>query len=157
MVILALLRREDMYGYQLVQETEKKQRRQADHSRGITLPCTLPACGARFFSDRRVVDTGIYRDNPRCIPYRTNGGDREWAIVITHFGAPIYLPCSRKLKSIILHEIKGKITSYREENPDADYPQIESHFGMPWTIAAAYVDDMNTEELIHTLHIRKKW
>lgn len=67
-----------------------------------------------------------------------------------------YLPCSRKLKNKILQEIKGNVTAYLEEHPQATISDIESHFGTPRSIAAAYVDDMNTEELIHALHIRKK-
>lgn len=83
-------------------------------------------------------------------------GNRDSALRRYYRTVYVYLPCSRKLKKKILYEIKGNITAYLEENPDADYSQIESHFGTPRSIAAAYVDDMNTEELIHALHIRKK-
>lgn len=83
-------------------------------------------------------------------------GNRDSALRRYYRTVYKYLPCSRKLKHKILCEIKGNITAYLVENPDADYSQIESHFGTPRSIAAAYVDDMNTEELIHALHIRKK-
>ena len=67
-----------------------------------------------------------------------------------------YLPCSRKVKQQILKEIQGNMNAYLEENPKADYAQIEAHFGSPQNIAAAYVDDMDTQELLRTLLIRKK-
>lgn len=67
-----------------------------------------------------------------------------------------YLPCSRKVKKQILKEIQGNVNAYLEENPKADYAQIEVRFGSPKSIAAAYVDDMDTQELLHALHIRNK-
>lgn len=67
-----------------------------------------------------------------------------------------YLPCSRKVKKRILEEIYRNVNAYLDENPEADYAQIEVRFGSPKRIAAAYVDDMDTQELLRTLLIRKK-
>ena len=67
-----------------------------------------------------------------------------------------YLPCSRKHKDRILNEIRTNILQYLEENPEVDFAGIQAHFGTPKTIAAAYVDDMDTEELLHALRVRKK-
>lgn len=67
-----------------------------------------------------------------------------------------YLPCSGKLKKQILMEIRTNISHYLEEFPDAEFPQIEARFGSPQSIAAAYVDDMNTQELLSALRIRRK-
>lgn len=68
-----------------------------------------------------------------------------------------YLPCSRKQKRRILDEIRERVNIYLEECPEADYDQIEARFGTPQTIAAAYVDDMNTSELLTALGIRRKF
>lgn len=67
-----------------------------------------------------------------------------------------YLPCSGKLKKQILMEIRANISHYLEEFPEAEFPQIETRFGTPQSIAAAYVEDMNTQELLHALRIRRK-
>lgn len=67
-----------------------------------------------------------------------------------------FLPCAGKLKKRILFEIQSNVNKYLENCPDADIQQIEGHFGSPQSIAAAYVDDMNTEELLQALCIRKK-
>lgn len=67
-----------------------------------------------------------------------------------------YLPCSGKLKKQILMEIRTNISNYLEEFPAAEFSQIEARFGTPKSIAAAYVDDMDTQELLHALRIRRK-
>lgn len=67
-----------------------------------------------------------------------------------------YLPCKGRQKHEILAEIQENIRRYTEEHPEADFSQIETHFGPPQSIAAAYVDDMNTEELLRALYIRKQ-
>ena len=67
-----------------------------------------------------------------------------------------YLPCSGKLKKKILIEIRTNICNYLEEFPEAEFSQIEARFGTPLSISAAYVDDMNTLELLSTLRIRRR-
>lgn len=67
-----------------------------------------------------------------------------------------YLPCSGKLKKQILMEIRTNISNYLEEFPAAEFSQIEARFGTPQSIAAAYVADMDTEELLQAHNIRKK-
>lgn len=67
-----------------------------------------------------------------------------------------YLPCRRKWKNSILDEIRCTIGAFLAENPNAEYSEIEAHFGSPYQIAASYVDSMNTDELLRDLHIRKK-
>lgn len=67
-----------------------------------------------------------------------------------------YLPCSDKLKKQILTEIRTNINEYLREFPEAQFSQVEARFGMPQSIAAAYVDDMNTAELLRALRIRRR-
>lgn len=73
-----------------------------------------------------------------------------------YFTIRSYLPCSHKMKKRILDEIRANILRYLEEHPDTDFGQIEARFGKPKDIAAAYVDDMNTAELLHILRIRRR-
>ena len=67
-----------------------------------------------------------------------------------------YLPCTGHLKKQILAEIQTNVNDYLENNSEADIQQIVSRFGSPQNIAAAYVNDMNTEELLQALYIRKR-
>jgi len=67
-----------------------------------------------------------------------------------------FLPCLRRDKKRILSEIRNSIAQYREEHPDADFGQIEAHFGKPQAIAAACVDGMNTCALLNTLRVRRR-
>lgn len=48
------------------------------------------------------------------------------------------------------------VRDFVSENPNADYRAIVSRFGIPKQIASAYVDDMDTGELLHNLRIRRK-
>lgn len=42
------------------------------------------------------------------------------------------------------------------ENPHMDFEQVEARFGTPRSIAAAYVDEMDTGELLRTIYIRRR-
>lgn len=67
-----------------------------------------------------------------------------------------WLPCSRKLKRGILEKIGGTISEYLAEKPGADYDKLLTRFGTPQQIAASYVDEMETGELLRDLRIRRK-
>lgn len=67
-----------------------------------------------------------------------------------------WLPCCRKEKKEILEKIRISIADYRDQNPGADFPAIEAHFGTPQAIAASYVDMMDTAELLRKLRIRRR-
>lgn len=67
-----------------------------------------------------------------------------------------HLHCSRKLKKRIMNEIKESVKNYLSDHPDSNYDDIETHFGKPLQIAANYVDNMNTDELLKTLYIKRK-
>lgn len=67
-----------------------------------------------------------------------------------------YLPCSHKLKNRILDEIQNSVNGYLEDHPDAGISEIEARFGEPKNIAAAYVDDMDTSELLYALRVRRR-
>lgn len=67
-----------------------------------------------------------------------------------------WLPCDRKQKRRILEKIRLDVAGYLEENPDADIAAIQARFGTPQAIASAYVDDMDTAQLLHSLRVRKR-
>lgn len=52
--------------------------------------------------------------------------------------------------------METSVLDYASKNPDADYSEIAARFGSPQQIASSYVDEMETEELLWNLKIRKK-
>lgn len=52
--------------------------------------------------------------------------------------------------------MESSVREFVIENPGADYNAIVSRFGTPKRIASAYVDDMDTGELLLNLRIRRK-
>lgn len=67
----------------------------------------------------------------------------------------VLLPCSRKVKTAIMQQIQENIESYLSENPSSDFDQIKMQFGAPESIAAAYVENTGTSDILKSLHIRK--
>lgn len=67
-----------------------------------------------------------------------------------------WLPCSRRLKNQILSQIQDSVEQYLVQNPDASFSQLESQFGAPGTIAAAYVENTGTEGILRRLRIRRR-
>lgn len=57
-----------------------------------------------------------------------------------------YLPCSRKQKWQILENLRQRLKEYCDEHPGEATP--EEQFGTPQQVAAGYVDDMDTMELL---------
>lgn len=82
--------------------------------------------------------------------------DREAALRQYYRAVRDCLPCSRKQKLSILRDIQAQVAAYLEECPDADISQIEARFGTPLNIAAAFVDDMRTSELLSSMRLRKR-
>ena len=67
-----------------------------------------------------------------------------------------WLPCAGKLKREIMARIKNVLDDYLAEHPDADFSELSHRFGLPKQIAASYVEDMDTEELLRNLRIRRR-
>lgn len=67
-----------------------------------------------------------------------------------------WLPCSRKLRKQIIGQIQNCVEAYLEQNPDADITQLKNHFGDPQTIAATYVENTGTAEILKDLRIRRR-
>lgn len=60
------------------------------------------------------------------------------------------------MKNRMLHEITESITVFLAENPNADQATIKARFGSPKQIAATYVNEAETEELLEKLRIRRR-
>lgn len=67
-----------------------------------------------------------------------------------------YLPCSTKLKKSILSRLEETVNSYLHDNPDADFAQLEAHFGTPRQIADSYISELSVTEISEKLQIRKR-
>lgn len=67
-----------------------------------------------------------------------------------------WLPCSRKQKKQIMEQIQNDVQEYFDRHPNSDFAQMKATFGDPQTIAAAYVENTDTMELLRSLRIRRK-
>lgn len=67
-----------------------------------------------------------------------------------------WLPCVGKLKRKILAEIKDRVSLFLDENPETTFFDIQTHFGTPRQIAAAYTNEMSTDELLTNLRTGRK-
>lgn len=67
-----------------------------------------------------------------------------------------WLPCSGKLKREIMARIKTVLNDYLNDHPDADFAELSHRFGTPQQIAASYIEEMNVQDLLKQLRIRKK-
>ena len=66
------------------------------------------------------------------------------------------LPCSYKMKKIIMQQIQESVGLFLEQNPDADFAAVQLHFGEPQIIALSYIEDENAPELLQKMHIKKR-
>lgn len=60
-----------------------------------------------------------------------------------------FLPCSGKVKKPLLDALRAQAEEYIEGGGDA--AALEQRFGMPQQVAAAWVDEMDTSELLAEL------
>lgn len=67
-----------------------------------------------------------------------------------------WLPCGGKLKKQLMANITATVDGYIADHPEADYAALQAHFGTPRQIASAFVDEMETSELLNTLRTRRK-
>ena len=67
-----------------------------------------------------------------------------------------WLPCGGPLKKQLMGSITATVEGYLAEHPEADFLAIQAHFGTPQQIATAFVDEMETAELLIKLHMRNR-
>ena len=62
----------------------------------------------------------------------------------------------KKQKKNILNRLRLEVTAFLEEHPEADMVAIRERFGTPQAVASAYVESMDTAQLLKDLRIRKR-
>ena len=66
------------------------------------------------------------------------------------------LPCGKKTRAAILAGITESLNAYLEQFPDATYSELEAKYGPPQQIAAAYVENAGTADVLKEMHIRRQ-
>ena len=66
-----------------------------------------------------------------------------------------YLPCSPRQKREILLGLRQRLEDHCAEHPESA-EDLEAVFGTPQAVAAAYIDDMDTGELLAALRHRRR-
>lgn len=66
------------------------------------------------------------------------------------------LPCAKRQKLAIIGGFNAALNDYIGTHPNADYAELQAHFGSPETVAASYVESAGTAELLRSLNIRRK-
>lgn len=66
-----------------------------------------------------------------------------------------YLPCSLRQKREILLGLRQRLEDHCAEHPESA-EDLETVFGTPQAVAAAYIDDMDTGELLAALRHRRR-
>lgn len=64
-----------------------------------------------------------------------------------------FLPCSGKVKKPLLDALRAQAEEYIE---GGDAAALEQRFGTPQQVAAAWVDERDTSELLAELHIHRR-
>lgn len=65
------------------------------------------------------------------------------------------LPVDKKHKKQTLEQIRHSVEDYRTKTPTADMQDLLEHFGTPQEIAASYVENMTTPEILKKFCVRK--
>ena len=81
---------------------------------------------------------------------------------MVNFGAMRYLlhirntlPCSFQVKGKIMKRISDDVHDYLAVVPDANYDELLNRFGAPDGIAVAYVEDLESQEMLSVLRTRR--
>ena len=67
-----------------------------------------------------------------------------------------WLPCTRKMKKQIIGQIQSRVQDYLTQNPDTGITGLQAEFGTLQAIAAAYVENSDTEEILRGLRVRRR-
>lgn len=65
------------------------------------------------------------------------------------------LPCSRKIKKKIIEHVKQDVMEFIAEHPSVGYSELIDRFGEPKLIASAYVDEMNSDDIVDGMRIKR--
>ena len=65
--------------------------------------------------------------------------------------------CPRKQRVCILNDLKSNISAFLDTEPQADFQNVQDHFGTPQQIASGYLGDLTDTELMNAVKKRKIW
>ena len=65
------------------------------------------------------------------------------------------LPCSRKMKKLIMEQICDEVSLFLADHPEADYNAVISRFGEPEIIAISFIDSVDSPEVLKKMRTRK--
>lgn len=66
------------------------------------------------------------------------------------------LPCGKKTRAAILAGITASLNAYLEQFPDATYSELEAKYGSPQQIAAVFVENTGTADILKEMRIRRR-
>lgn len=78
---------------------------------------------------------------------------RELRKYLRQIKAELLCPCKERKR--ILGNLKESISGYLEEHPEATIESVRAFFGSAQQIAASYVEELPTPELIQKLKLRR--
>lgn len=79
----------------------------------------------------------------------------KWKLFRYYWQVKSFLPCSRKLKKRCICDLKAGVEEFLKQNPQADFAAIQERLGSPRQIAASFVEEADTEQLLQRLRIRR--
>ena len=65
------------------------------------------------------------------------------------------MPCSRKTKKRILGHVWHDVMEFIAENPSVGYSELIDRFGEPKLIASAYVDEMDSDDIVDGMRMKR--
>lgn len=66
------------------------------------------------------------------------------------------LPCRSAEKKRIMQQLESSVDDFLAENPMANIDALKQRFGEPEDVAAAFVENSGTAEILKTIRVRKK-
>lgn len=66
------------------------------------------------------------------------------------------LPCPIRQRRAIVSEISKSVSEFLTEHPGADLQAITNRFGTPESVAASYLYNAETSEVLHRYRIRRR-
>lgn len=67
-----------------------------------------------------------------------------------------WLPCGGSVKREMMCAIRESVDGFVTNHPGIAFSAVQTNFGTPQQIAAAYVDELDTAELLNKLRVRRR-
>ena len=181
LVVLSLLESEDMYGYQLVQEAERRSGGAIVTQEGSLYPVLYKLLETGLITDRRMLagkrmtrvyyhleDAGrpIWKPWPantaqwwtECCGSWNEGMDMNGTDTARRYLGDVRarLPMRHKEKQRVMTQLALHVSEYTYAFPESGYADLQERFGAPEEVSAMYVDSRDAEELSIALNLRER-